>query len=63
MKNINKISIITVCLNSEKTLQKCIDSVFLQNYNKKKIQHIIIDGKSIDNTLNIINCVKCKISI
>ncbi len=61
MKNINKISIITVCLNSEKTLQKCIDSVFLQNYNKKKIQHIIIDGKSIDNTLNIIKKNKKKL--
>ncbi len=61
MKIINKISIITVCLNSEKTLQRCIDSVYSQNYNKKKIQHIVIDGKSKDKTLNIIKKNKKKL--
>ena len=47
-----KISIITVTLNSEKYLQDCISSVRNQRY--KNIEHIIIDGKSIDSTLEII---------
>lgn len=47
-----KISIITVTLNSEKYLVDCIDSVRRQDY--KNIEHIIIDGNSSDNTVNII---------
>ncbi len=47
-----KISIITVTYNSAKYLQDCITSVRMQNY--KDIEHIIIDGKSTDNTINII---------
>jgi glycosyltransferase len=47
-----KVSIITVTLNSEKYLSDCIHSVRRQNH--KNIEHIIIDGKSTDGTLNII---------
>ena len=47
-----KVSIITVTLNSEKYLSDCIHSVNRQNY--KNIEHIIIDGKSTDGTLDII---------
>jgi len=47
-----KVSIITVCLNSEKTIINTLNSVLSQNY--KNIEHIIIDGGSIDNTLSII---------
>ncbi|MEO6820737.1 MAG: glycosyltransferase family 2 protein [Ginsengibacter sp.] len=47
-----KISIITVTLNSEKYLSDCIQSVRSQKY--KDIEHIIIDGKSTDGTLSII---------
>ena len=56
-KGINKypkISIITVCLNSEKTILRCIDSVLQQNYPKNKIEYIIIDGGSKDKTLKYI---------
>ena len=49
-----KISIITVCLNSEKTIKRCIDSVLSQNYPKNKIEYIVIDGGSIDKTTKII---------
>lgn len=49
----NKISIITVCLNSEKTIEKTIKSILEQNYSNKEI--IIIDGKSTDRTLEILN--------
>ena len=46
------ISIITVCKNSSKTLERCIKSVINQNY--KNYEHIIIDGGSTDQTLKII---------
>ena len=36
IKKYPKISIITVCLNSEKTINKCLESVIGQNYPKKK---------------------------
>ena len=54
IKKYPKISIITVCLNSEKTIKRCLDSVINQNYPKKKIEYIVIDGGSNDKTLSII---------
>ena len=47
-----KISLITVTYNSEKYLSHCIESVQKQDY--ADIEHIIVDGKSTDNTVSII---------
>lgn len=45
-------SIITICYNSEKTLERTIQHVLSQTY--KDYEYIIVDGGSQDNTLDII---------
>jgi glycosyltransferase involved in cell wall biosynthesis len=47
-----RVSIITVCYNSAATIADTIRSV--QNQNHNDIEHIIIDGISSDNTLEVI---------
>ena len=47
-----KISIISVCYNSSKTILDTIRSVNRQSY--PNIEHVFIDGLSSDNTLEII---------
>ena len=47
------ISIITICYNSAKTIRKTIQSVKQQNI--EKLEYILIDGNSQDETLDIIN--------
>lgn len=59
-KEYMKISIITVCYNSAKTIEKTILSVANQTY--KNIEYIIVDGNSNDNTLRIIQKHDDKIS-
>ncbi len=52
--NLNQplISVVTVCFNSEKTIERTIVSVIQQKF--KELQFIIVDGKSADRTLDLI---------
>lgn len=47
-----KISIVTVCFNSEATLSDTIGSIANQSYPEK--EHIIVDGASQDGTMDIV---------
>lgn len=47
-----KISIITPTYNSEKYIRATLDSIHTQTY--KNFEHIVIDGLSTDNTLEIV---------
>jgi glycosyltransferase involved in cell wall biosynthesis len=53
---LKKVSIITTTYNSEKTIKDTLESVVAQTYSN--IEHIIIDGGSRDNTLQIIQDYK-----
>lgn len=48
-----KVSVITVCYNSEKTIERTLRSVLSQTY--QDIDYIVVDGKSTDQTLSIAN--------
>ena len=52
MENIQKISIITVCLNSASYFELSIKSVLSQTYHN--IEYVIIDGGSTDGTVEIV---------
>ena len=55
-----KLSIITVVYNNQKTIENAIQSVLSQSY--QNLEYIIIDGKSTDGTIEIINSYRDKIS-
>lgn len=54
------VSVITSVYNAEKTLEKCIQSVLGQTYTN--FEYLIIDGKSTDGTLAIVEKYKKDIS-
>ncbi len=55
-----KISIVTVTYNSAKTVQSCIESVHKQTY--PNIEHLVVDGLSSDNTVDVINNLPNRVS-
>ena len=52
------VSVITVCLNSERFIQDTLESVLRQTY--ENMEYIIIDGKSTDKTVEIVRSYKAK---
>ena len=48
-----KVSVITVCLNSEDTIKESLASLSSQDY--ELIEYIVIDGDSSDRTRDILN--------
>ena len=55
-----KISVVTVCRNSEATLRDAIDSVARQRRDGFEIEHIVVDGGSTDGTLDILKSSNAK---
>lgn len=57
----SKVSIITVCFNSAKTIRDTIESVLSQDY--PHIEYIVIDGGSSDQTLEIVKEYSNRIAV
>ncbi|RKR85670.1 glycosyl transferase family 2 [Mucilaginibacter gracilis] len=55
----DKVSVVIVTFNAAKTLQACLNSIYKQNYSN--IEIVIIDGKSTDDTVKIIEANSNKI--
>ena len=49
-----EVSIVIPCYNEEKYIAKCLDSVIKSDFNKDKLEVLIVDGNSTDNTRTII---------
>ena len=49
-------------LSNERFILDCLKSVQKHNFNKKKLEHLIIDGGSTDNSIEIIQKYKDSIS-
>ena len=50
-----EVSIVIPVRNEERYIQKCIDSIVNQDFNKDEMEVIFVDGLSEDNTVEIIN--------
>lgn len=59
--NYPSISVILATYNSGDSIKECLESLFSQDYPKEKIELIIADGGSKDNTLNIVSNYKHKL--
>jgi len=49
-----RVSVIIPCRNEEKFIKRCLESIFLQDFPKEKLEVLVIDGMSEDKTREII---------
>ena len=64
MKNLPSLSIITCTLNADRvTFKQSLESIKMQKYPKKLIEHLVIDGGSSNETLDLAKKYGCKIFI
>ena len=49
-----EISIIIPILNEEKYIARCLDSIIESNFDKNKMEVLLVDGGSVDKTIEII---------
>ncbi len=56
----SKISIIIPCLNEEKYISECIQSILISDIDYKNTEVIFVDGESSDKTVEIINSYQKK---
>lgn len=61
MKENIKISIVTICFNSAKTIEETIKSVLAQGYDN--LDYVIIDGASTDGTMDIVERYRSHFSV
>lgn len=52
------ISIVTVTYNSEKTIGRTLESILRQNADR--VEHVVVDGKSSDHTLEIVESYRTR---
>lgn len=60
-KDLPSVSCVIATYNSSDTLKECLKSLFGQNYPKDKLEVIIVDGGSKDNTLDILKKFKVRL--
>jgi glycosyltransferase involved in cell wall biosynthesis len=48
------VSIVMPCLNEEKFIGRCLDSLLANDYNKKLLEILVVDGMSQDKTREIL---------
>jgi glycosyltransferase involved in cell wall biosynthesis len=58
MESLSKISIIIPIYNEEKYIAKCLDSIIESDFDKDKIEVLLVDGGSTDKTVEIIKSIK-----
>ena len=54
-KNLSFVSVVVPARNEEKNIRNCINSILNSNYPKEKYEIIIVNDRSTDNTLQVIN--------